>query len=334
MPTFDETNSNAQHTACWPSDAKPVRLDKASATVFPDVSRSRIKNMITDGHMKIDGVTLTDPSTKVKPGQTLSLNIPEAAPAEPIPQNIPLDIVYEDEHLLVINKPAGMVVHPAAGNHDGTLVNALLFHCGDSLSGIGDVKRPGIVHRIDKDTSGLMVVAKNDTAHAGLAEQFAAHTLDRAYKAIAWGYVSPESGEYEGNIGRNPKDRKKMAVVPHGGKAALSRYKTLKHFGQIATLVECRLATGRTHQIRVHFSANDHSLIGDPLYERITKHDMRKIPLSVKGFITNFGRQALHAYRIGFNHPILNTFLEFEATTPKDMIDLIEALETASKTNT
>jgi len=356
MPTFDESiedpieelddeddveltqncslEPDAPLFAIWPNDAKVARLDKAAATVFAEISRSRLKSLITDGRLKINEQTVTDPSAKVKPGQTLSLYMPAPIPADPIAQNIPLDIVYEDEHLLVVNKPAGMVVHPAAGNSDGTLVNALLYHCGDSLSGIGGVKRPGIVHRIDKDTSGLMVVAKSDAAHAGLAEQFAAHTLDRAYKAVVWGYMNLESGEYEGNIGRNPKDRKKMAIVSNGGKTALTRFRVLQRFGQVATLVECRLATGRTHQIRVHFSGNGHSLIGDPLYERISKQEMRKIPLNAKGFLTNFGRQALHAFRIGFKHPILNDFLAFEAPMPNDIIQLIETLEAETKTNT
>ena len=315
--------------AIWPKDAAPSRLDKTCATAFPEISRSRLKALIEDGRVGVDGGTLTDPSAKVKPGQALSLVLPPPTPAEPEAQDIPLTVVYEDADLLVLDKPPGLVVHPAAGNQDGTLVNALLAHCGDGLSGIGGVKRPGIVHRIDKDTSGLMVVAKSDAAHLGLFTQFAAHTLDRAYTALVWGYVAPENGEYEGNIGRNPRDRKKMAVVASGGKTALTRYRVLERFGRIATLIECRLATGRTHQIRVHLAENGHPLVGDPLYGRKPHTGMKNFPDNVKGFINQFRRQALHAHRIGFNHPILNDFFSFDAPLPADMIALIAAFRTA-----
>jgi 23S rRNA pseudouridine1911/1915/1917 synthase len=317
--------------AIWPENAAPSRLDKACATVFPEVSRSRLKALIEEGRVCIDGGTITDPSAKVKPGQGLSLALPPPVPAEPQAQDIPLTVVYEDADLLVIDKPAGLVVHPAAGNPDGTLVNALIAHCGDSLSGIGGVRRPGIVHRIDKDTSGLMVVAKNDAAHLGLSQQFAAHDLDRAYTALVWGYVAPEAGEYQGNIGRSPRDRKKMAVVKSGGKTALTRYRVLERFGALATLVECRLATGRTHQIRVHFAEHGHPLVGDPLYGRKSHPDMRNFPDNMRGFINEFRRQALHAHRIGFNHPILNDFLSFDSPLPADMQALLAAFRTASK---
>jgi 23S rRNA pseudouridine1911/1915/1917 synthase len=320
--------------AIWPEDAAPARLDKACATAFPEMSRSRLKALIEDGQVSVDGGTLTDPSAKVKPGQALSLILPPTIAAEPEGQEIPLVIVFEDEHLLVLNKPPGLVVHPAAGNQDGTLVNALIAHCGDSLSGIGGVRRPGIVHRIDKDTSGLMVVAKSDAAHHGLSAQFAAHTLDRAYTALVWGYVTPDAGEYEGNIGRSPHDRKKMAVVTSGGKTALTRYRVLERFGRIATLIECRLATGRTHQIRVHLAENGHPLVGDPLYGRRARPGMRNFPVNLKGFIDHFSRQALHAHRIGFNHPILNDFISFEAPLPDDMKSLIAAFRAASESNT
>ncbi len=317
--------------AVWPGDAAPTRLDKACAILFPEVSRSRLKALIEDGRVRVDGGTLTDPSAKVKPGQALDLVLPPPTPAEPEAQDIPLTVVYEDDDLLVVDKPAGLVVHPAAGNLDGTLVNALIAHCGEGLSGIGGVKRPGIVHRIDKDTSGLMVVAKNDAAHLGLSRQFAAHDLDRAYTALVWGFVSPDAGEYEGNIGRNPRDRKKMAVVKSGGKTALTRYRVLERFGALATLVECRLATGRTHQIRVHFSEHGHPLVGDPLYGRKTRPGMRNFPDNLKGFIDQFRRQALHAYRIGFNHPILNDFFSFDSPLPEDMKTLIAAFREATR---
>lgn len=315
--------------AAW--NGPVARLDKACATLFPDLSRSRLKALIEEGRVAVDGGTITDPSAKVKPGQSLAVAPPPPIAAEPQGEDIPLQIVYEDEHLLVLDKPAGMVVHPAAGNADGTLVNALIAHCGDGLSGIGGVRRPGIVHRIDKDTSGLMVVAKTDLAHVGLSAQFAAHSLDRAYLALAWGFVSPDAGEYVGNIGRSPRDRKKMAVVTSGGKHALTRYAVRERFGRIATLVECRLATGRTHQIRVHFAEHAHPLVGDPLYGRRTRPGMIEFSDDAKGFINQFGRQALHAWKIGFNHPISKDFLSFESALPDDMRKLLAAFRGTSQ---
>jgi 23S rRNA pseudouridine1911/1915/1917 synthase len=323
------TNCDAPLIATWEGAA--ARLDKACATAFPAISRSRLKALIEDGFVAVDGGTLTDPSAKVKPGQTLHVAPPPPADADPEPEEIPLAVVYEDADLLVLDKPPGMVVHPAAGNYSGTLVNALLAHCGEGLSGIGGVRRPGIVHRIDKDTSGLMVVAKSDAAHVGLSEQFAAHTLDRAYYALVWGMVMPESGEYEGNIGRSSRDRKKMAVVSSGGKHALTRYKVVERFGRIATLIECRLATGRTHQIRVHCAENGHPLVGDPLYGRKAHPGVIGFPDNLKGFINRFDRQALHAWRIGFNHPISKDFLVFSSALPDDMTALLAAFREGSR---
>ncbi len=314
---------NVPLVAVWEDPA--ARLDKVCATLFPALSRSRLKALIEEGCVAVDGGTLTDPSAKVKPGQSLSLVPPPPVDPEPRGEDIPLAIVYEDEHLLVLDKPAGLVVHPAAGNAEGTLVNALIAHCGDSLSGIGGVRRPGIVHRIDKDTSGLMVVAKTDVAHVGLSAQFAAHSLDRAYLALAWGMVTPAAGEYVGNIGRSPRDRKKMAVVASGGKHALTRYTVRERFGRIATLVECRLATGRTHQIRVHFAEHGHPLVGDPLYGRKPRSAAMEFSDIAKGFIDQFGRQALHAWKIGFNHPVSKDFLSFESGLPDDMLALLAA---------
>lgn len=321
--------TNAPFVATWENAA--ARLDKACATLFPELSRSRLKALIEEGRVAVDGGTLTDPSAKVKPGQSLSVAPPPPVDAEPKGEDIPLHVVYEDEHLLVLDKPAGMVVHPAAGNLDGTLVNALIAHCGEGLSGIGGVRRPGIVHRIDKDTSGLMVVAKSDAAHIGLSEQFAAHSLDRAYLALAWGMVTPEAGEYVGNIGRSPRDRKKMAVVASGGKHALTRYAVRERFGRAATLVECRLATGRTHQIRVHFAENGYPLVGDPLYGRKSRSGMMEFSDITKGFINQFDRQALHAWKIGFNHPISKVFLSFESGLPNDMLALLAAFRDGRK---
>ncbi|MBM3486412.1 MAG: RluA family pseudouridine synthase, partial [Alphaproteobacteria bacterium] len=242
------------------------RLDRFLARALPDLTRTRVKALIEDGRVAEGGTTIREPSRRVKPGEAFALDLPPAA--EPVPQGeaIALDIVYEDDDLLVLDKPAGLVVHPAPGNPAGTLVNALIAHCGAGLSGIGGVRRPGIVHRLDKDTSGLMVVAKTDRAHQGLAGQFKAHSLARAYLAVVWGLPAPPTGTIEGAIGRDPRDRKRMAVVAgERGKPALTRYRVLRRLGP-AALVECRLATGRTHQIRVHLAERGHPVVGDPLY--------------------------------------------------------------------
>ena len=248
------------------ADTAGDRLDRMLATALPDHSRTRIKGLIENGQLTSAGKTITDPSYRVKSGEEFTLNIPAAEPAIPQPEAINLEVVHEDADLIVIDKPAGLVVHPAPGNIGGTLVNALLAHCGESLSGIGGVKRPGIVHRLDKETSGLIVVAKNDRTHIDLSEQFAARTIDRAYQALVWGIPRPLTGNIEGNIGRNRHNRKKMAIVPSGGKHAKTGYKVVKRFGDFATLVECRLATGRTHQIRVHMAHIGHPVIGDTTY--------------------------------------------------------------------
>ena len=250
-----------------PGDAG-ARLDKLLAGALADLSRSRIKALVLAGGLVAGGETITDPSYRVKPGQRFALTVPEPVPATPVGQDIALTVVYEDADLIVIDKPAGLVVHPAAGNHDRTLVNALIAHCGASLSGIGGVLRPGIVHRLDKDTSGLIVAAKNDVAHSSLAAQFADRSLTRVYRALVWGLPSPPVGEIEGAIGRSPRNRKKMAVMTRSGKPALTRYRLIEAFGAAASLVECRLATGRTHQIRVHMTHRGHPVIGDALYGR------------------------------------------------------------------
>ncbi|MFN4281037.1 MAG: RluA family pseudouridine synthase [Alphaproteobacteria bacterium] len=347
------------------------RLDKALSLVLareiPGFSRVRARALIETGMVTLASdagapspATITDASYRVKPGQHFAIMLPEPEPASPVAQAIPLAVVYEDDQLLVIDKPAGLVVHPAAGNADGTLVNALLAHCGESLSGVGGVKRPGIVHRIDKDTSGLMVVAKTDAAHQGLAAQFAAHSLDRAYQAVVWGAPQPADGEIEGAIGRDPKNRQRMTVVgPNGGagKDALTRYRTLKTFtakaGAVpgapksagrpfAALVECRLATGRTHQIRVHMSHIGHPLLGDGTYRQagtLQKSGGPRPALGAAGgaAITKpeaaqtaakaLGRQALHAFRIGFIHPTRHENLIFQSELPNDLKELISSLE-------
>ncbi len=304
-----------------------TRLDRLLADAHADLSRSRVKALVEAGQVSSGGATISDPSYRVKPGQTFAIIIPEAKPATPVGQAIALDIAYEDADLIVINKPAGMVIHPAPGNPDLTLVNALIAHCGDSLSGIGGTLRPGIVHRLDKGTSGLIVAAKNDMAHRALSAAFAAHDIERAYQAVVWGVPSPGSGEIAGNIGRHPTDRKRMAIVNRGGKPALTRYRLLRRLGSAASLVECRLATGRTHQIRVHMAALGHPVIGDPVYGRSSATRQASMKPALRQSVTGFGRQALHAVLLGFTHPRTGARVRWEAPLPKDINKLINSLE-------
>ena len=295
------------------------RLDRALADAT-GLSRERIKALLGEGRVLLGGKAVSQASLKPEAGTAFAIAVPEAAPAEAAAQDIPLSIVFEDEHLIVIDKPAGLVVHPAAGNLDGTLVNALLHHCAGQLSGIGGVARPGIVHRIDKDTSGLLVVAKCDAAHEGLARQFADHSIERAYLAITAGTPSPRAGTVRGNIGRSDSNRKKMALVGEGrGKHAVTHYKVLEALGD-AALVECRLETGRTHQVRVHLASIGHALLGDPVYGRTPS---RLRPTLQK---LDFHRQALHAAVLGFIHPTLGTALRFESPVPSDMRELLREL--------
>jgi len=309
-----------------------ARLDRLLAASLPQYSRSRLKALIEDGRVSSAGATITEPSYRVKQGQRFAIFVPEAAPAIPEAQAIALDVVYEDDDVIVIDKPAGMVVHPAPGNYAGTLVNALLAHCGASLAGIGGVRRPGIVHRLDKDTSGLMVVAKTDAAHAALTRQFAARTVERAYAAVVWGVPYPPEGEIEGNIGRSPRNRKKMAVLAGGGRPAVTRYRVERRFGPVgspaASLVECRLATGRTHQIRVHMAHRGHPVIGDGVYGGGAT-GMRRAAVGPAGCeaIGRLGRQALHARTLGFVHPRTGETLRFASRLPRDINDLIGCLE-------
>ncbi|MBB4632889.1 RluA family pseudouridine synthase [Sphingosinicella soli] len=295
------------------------RLDRALADALPGLSRERLKALMLEGAVTVAGKRPT-PSLKVAGGEQVCVTVPEAAPATAEPQAIPLSIVHEDDDLIVLDKPAGLVVHPAAGNLDGTLVNALLHHCAGRLSGIGGVARPGIVHRIDKDTSGLLVIAKTDLAHEGLAKQFAAHSIGRRYLAVVAGRPSPLAGRIEGAIGRHPVHRKKMDIVSPGkGKHAVTHYRTLAPLKD-AALVECRLETGRTHQVRVHLASSGHALLGDPLYgrARATHRDILKS--------LGFGRQALHARSLQFVHPRTQENLAFESPVPSDIQELIEAL--------
>ena len=295
------------------------RLDKALAEAS-GLSRERVKALIAEGAVTVGKTVATSGSAKVAEGTRFSLALPPPEPLVAQAQNIPLDIVFEDEHLVVVNKPAGMVVHPAAGNFDGTLVNALLHHCAGGLSGINGVARPGIVHRIDKDTSGLLVVAKSDASHEGLARQFADHSITRRYLAVCAGHPNPASGTVAGRIGRSEKDRKKMTVLPDTsdrGKHAVTHFRTLELLDH-AALIECRLETGRTHQVRVHCASIGHPLLGDPVYGRTPK------PLRATLERLDFKRQALHAERLGFIHPISGETLDFRAELPRDMRELID----------
>lgn len=303
------------------------RLDKWLVSNLSGISRSRFKALIESGNVKNEDVAITDPSYKIKKGQAFTVEIHEAVEADPEPQDIPLEVLFEDEHLIVVNKPASMVVHPAPGNYDGTLVNALLFHCKDNLSGIGGVKRPGIVHRLDKDTSGIMVVAKSDIVHKGLSVQFAEHSLERKYKAVVWGIPKPIKGTVERRIGRSPFDRKKMAVLKKGGRDAITHYKLIKTLGTYASLIECKLETGRTHQIRVHMTSKGHSLVNDPVYGGDRKAFTAKISKDERQLMKNCIGQALHAYLLGFTHPVTNEYLRFENKIPEAMKALIKMLE-------
>ncbi|HBK16347.1 RluA family pseudouridine synthase [Qipengyuania citrea] len=295
------------------------RLDKALADAT-ELSRERIKGLIAAGAVTIGKTLARSASAKVQGEERFAIALPPPEPLAALPQDIPLDIVFEDAHLLVVDKPAGMVVHPAAGNQDGTLVNALLHHCAGRLSGINGIARPGIVHRIDKDTSGLLVVAKSDAAHEGLARQFADHSITRRYLAVCAGHPAPPAGTIAGRIGRSVHDRKKMAVLPDDttrGKHAVTHFETLRHLNH-AALLECRLETGRTHQVRVHCASIGHALLGDPVYGRTPK-PLRQVLESL-----GFHRQALHAARLGFSHPISAETLDFRAELPADMRELID----------
>lgn len=328
-PTVVVVDASAEALAAQPGD----RVDRWLASSLgargdgPPLSRNRLKSLILDGRVSADGATISDPSDAVKPGARYRIAVPPAAPAEPEAQDLPLTVVYEDAALIVIDKPAGMTVHPAPGAPRDTLVNALINHCGDSLSGIGGVRRPGIVHRIDKDTSGLLVVAKTDAAHHGLARLFAEHTIERAYRALCWGLPVPPAGRIAGAIGRHPRDRVRMAVLPDGaGKPAVTHYRTLRRFGEAAALLECRLETGRTHQIRVHLTHAGHPLVGDPVYGRGRSARLAGLPEPVRRTLHDFPRQALHAAVLGFAHPVNGDQLRFESALPADMAALLAAL--------
>jgi 23S rRNA pseudouridine1911/1915/1917 synthase len=306
-----------------PEDMDKQRADKALAMIAERMnlalSRVRIKALMDGDAVTLGGAPMADASRKVRMGEVYTLAVPPVEKAEPIAQAIDLDIIFEDDDVIVINKPAGLVVHPAPGNRDKTLVNALLAHCGDTLSGIGGVARPGIVHRLDKDTSGLIVVAKNDTAHKLLAKQFADRSLSRTYHAVVWGVPLPMTGDIDAPIARSSKDRKKMAVMTKG-RAALTHYRVVEDYG-FASLVECKLSTGRTHQIRVHMTYIKNSIIGDPTY----RGPRRGKPID---YLLKFPRQALHAVSLQFIHPRTGKLRKFKSPLPKDIQKLVNFCQT------
>ncbi len=294
------------------------RLDIFLSLSLPDLSRNKIKKLILNGNVSCQNLIITDPNYNVSNDEIYNIVIPEAEPTKLKPQQIPIEILYEDKDLLVVNKQAGLVVHPAPGNYENTLVNALIAHSGSSLSGIGGVKRPGIVHRLDKDTSGLLLVAKNDFSHSELSKQFITKTISRTYFGITWGLFKSQSGEIKNFIGRDPYNRKKMAVVsPTKGKEAITKYTVSKNYGVLATELFFTLLTGRTHQIRVHFSSNKHPLIGDKIYTNSYNFD-RKIDLEIKKE-NIINRQALHAIKLDFHHPRSNKKMTFETDLPNDI---------------
>ncbi|MGA9658691.1 MAG: RluA family pseudouridine synthase [Asticcacaulis sp.] len=311
-------------SATLDDDDAGERLDRVLAGHFPDISRARLQALIAEGHLRFEGQSIPDGKHKARAGH-YDLTLPLPVSATPEPQNLPLEILFEDAHLIVVNKPVGMAAHPAPGTRDGTLVNALLFHCGDTLSGIGGVVRPGIVHRLDKDTSGILVAAKSDVAHRGLSELFSRHDIDREYRAVVRGAPKYMSGTVTTQLGRSHHDRKKMAVLRSGGREATTHYRLEEVFGDekpLAALLTCRLETGRTHQIRVHMAHLGCPCLGDPVYGSGAPAKEVQAVLKELGF----GRQALHAGLLGFVHPITGEKLRFKAYLPEDMQDLIEAL--------
>lgn len=332
-------------------DTPPPRLDKALARDVPveaALSRTRLGRLIADGAVSVSGAVVTDPRARVSAGAHISIQVEEAQDSHILPEEIPLEVIFEDDDLIVINKPAGMVVHPAPGTPSGTLVNALLAHCGDDLSGVGGMKRPGIVHRIDKETSGLLVVAKSDAAHHGLAEQFEAHSVERYYQALVYGVPDANDPRLRGvrgtsfepgnilklttQLARHRTDRQRQAVLFAGGRHAVTRARTVERFGTppVLAFMECWLETGRTHQIRVHMAHAGHGLVGDPTYGGKRKLAAKALPEPVAEAVRAFDRQALHAAVLGFIHPISGENMSFQAPLPEDMAELIEMLRALS----
>jgi 23S rRNA pseudouridine1911/1915/1917 synthase len=349
MPAPDEMNEDIDDAAPEPAATRVditagpqdegLRLDRVLANHLPELSRTRLQALIAEGRVLRAGRPVAGGSAKVAPGEVFTVEVPPPEPAEPEPQDIPLDIVFEDDDLVVIDKPAGLVVHPAPGNPDGTLVNALLFHCGASLSGIGGVRRPGIVHRLDKDTSGLMVVAKNDRAHQKLAAQFADHgrtgPLERAYLAFVWGVPDLPSGTVDAPLARHPVSRERIAVRA-SGRFAITHWQRVEAYEDtqgrpVASLFECQLETGRTHQIRVHMAHIGHPLLGDAVYGGGQRTKANRLREEARAMLETLGRQALHAARIGFEHPSTGEFMSFESELPGDLMRLQEALQGRSR---
>ena len=323
--------SRVVETTVGPDDVG-ARLDRFLAGQVPSLSRTRLKDLILGGAVRLGARAAEDPGYRLKAGDRITLRVPLPTPAKPAAEAIPLRVVHEDADVIVIDKPAGLVVHPAAGNRTGTLVNALIAHCGDSLSGIGGEKRPGIVHRLDKDTSGLLVVAKTDRAHRALAAQFAGHgrtsNLERAYLALVWGVPRPPQGVIDAPIGRDPKSRVRMAVRS-GGRNAITHYAVRATYKgadgkPVASLVECRLETGRTHQIRVHMARLGHPLVGDPTYGSGFRSKERHLTPKARAAVAALGRQALHAYRLRFSQPVTGQFLAFDSKFPADLAALLQ----------
>jgi 23S rRNA pseudouridine1911/1915/1917 synthase len=310
------------HLVATPDQAGQ-RTDRFLADAIGTTSRSRVKMLMEGGYVLCDGAVFREAAAPVRAGMAYTVNFPEAVSARPQAQSIAFAILHEDEDLIVLDKPPGLVVHPAPGNEDGTLVNALLAHCGDTLPGIGGERRPGIVHRLDKDTSGIMVVAKSEMALAALSADFAARRIERTYLALCWGMLSPASGEIEGAVGRDPRDRKRMTIVARGGKPALTYYRTLQVLHGAVSLITCGLATGRTHQIRVHLSQSGHALLGDPVYLRRIPAAARLLAPGARRAALDFPRQALHAASLGFTHPRTGETLRFETEPPADFNNLL-----------
>jgi 23S rRNA pseudouridine1911/1915/1917 synthase len=318
-------------------DEGSARLDRVLAARLPEMSRSRLKTLLLAGAISLKAAAIRDPAYHVAPGDTITIDVPESAPAEPEGEDIALDIVFEDDDIIVINKPSGLVVHPAAGHETGTLVNALIAHCGTSLSGIGGVRRPGIVHRLDKETTGLMVVAKNDLAHRSLTAQFADHgrtgEMRRGYLAFAWGVPNRQRGTVDAPIDRHPHAREKMAVR-QSGRAAVTHWEILQSFAgrdgkPVAALLACELETGRTHQIRVHLSHVGHPLMGDAVYGPHFKTKANQLGPDAQAALSSLGRQALHAYLLVFEHPRTGELLHWEQPLPEDLLLLEKALKAA-----
>ncbi|MBL8906369.1 MAG: RluA family pseudouridine synthase [Rhizobiales bacterium] len=318
-------------TATVDTEKSGERLDRFLAATFPETSRARFQALIAEGHVAVEGEPVREARRKLKDGEKVAVELPAAKPAEPAAEAIALDIVFEDDDLIVIDKPAGLVVHPAAGHDSGTLVNALLAHCGESLSGIGGIRRPGIVHRLDKETSGLMVVAKTDRAHQGLSEQFASHgrdgRLEREYLALVWRVPERRRGTIDAPLARSSHNRQKIAVSRGAAaRTAITHYEVEEQFGNIASLIRCRLETGRTHQIRVHLAHIGHPVLGDPAYGKGFSASRSGLTDKARDALAALNRQALHAAVLGFDHPVTGEHLRFERATPADMQRLLASL--------